>query len=216
MPGPGADAAPAAGYNTPAMHLAFPTPDAPGTPGASDGSGPAAPAGPATAGHAGGPPGWVRRLGGRWWLVTAAVAAPGCGAAGFALSMGAVAVLSAKGLPVGDWATDELPRAALLCVWPAAFAAAVVVWTAPAPSARPFAVLCAAAAAWLSLQSGATDYQITQRGRGTGPMSVRQVWPVPLALGAVAGLLFLEHRHGRGSLPRANDDDAPTLRVFRG
>ena len=138
----------------------------------------------------------------------------GAGVAACGLSAAGARSLAAAGVPIGELVAEEGVRAALLCGLPCAFAAAVARVTGRAPFARPLAVLCGAAAAWGSLDAGARDYQVTRRGRGEGVRRPADVWPVPLMLGGLAVALWLEHRHGRGSLAGGEEPGFP--RIWRG
>ena len=121
------------------------------------------------------------------------------------------------GLPAGELWEAEIPRAVLLCLWPGLAACAVVIVTAPAWSARPLAVLCAAVASAGALGAGAQDLEMTRNGRGTGPKQVFAVWGTPSALGLLAAILYLEHRHGAGTVRRREEEEeVPPLRIWRG
>ena len=138
----------------------------------------------------------------------------GAGFAGCGLSAAGAASLAEAGVPAGELIAEEGVRALLLCGLPGAFGAAVVWVTGRAPFARPLAVLCGAAAAWGSLDAGARDLRVTQRGRGEGVRRPADVWPVPLMLGGLAAALWLEHRHGRGSVGAEEEGEYP--RLWRG
>ncbi|MEM9701946.1 MAG: hypothetical protein AAF907_05840, partial [Planctomycetota bacterium] len=60
--------------------------------------------------------------------------------------------------------------------------------------------------------SGANDLTMIIEGRGEGATNPFVVWPGPAALGLLAFILFLEHKHGRGSL--RDDSEGPALRVW--
>ena len=133
----------------------------------------------------------------------------GAGAAACGLSFAGAKRLAEVGVPIGELAAEEGVRAVLLCGLPGLFAAAVAWVTGRAPFARPLAVLCGAAAAWVSLDAGARDFRVTRDGRGEGVRRPADVWPVPLMLGGLAAALWLEHRHGRGSLAGRDDAEFP-------
>ncbi len=162
------------------------------------------------------PPQWalrvLDRLGWRWWLVTAALLPLVAGTVGFGLSVAGMRTLVVAGLPVQTLFTAEIPRAVALCLWPGLAACGVVIFTAPAWSARPFAVLCAAAASATTLGAGAQDLTMALEGRGEGAAGVFDVWPLPAVLGLLAFILWLEHRHGRHTV--RGEDDGPPLRVW--
>ena len=155
------------------------------------------------------PPAWLL---GRGWVTVGVLLPVGAGAAACGFSAAGAAGLVEQGLPAGELLADELVRAAVVCAGPCGFAAAAAWVTGRAPFARPLAVLCGAAAAWGSLDAGVRDYEVTRRGRGEGVRRPADVWPVPLMLGGLAAALWLEHRHGRGSVA----DDAPYPRLWRG
>ncbi|QDT15803.1 hypothetical protein [Alienimonas californiensis] len=163
------------------------------------------------------PPQWalrtLDRLGWRWWMVTAALLPLVAGGTAFGLSVAGMANLVRSGLPPAELLTAEIPRAITLCLWPGIAACGLVVYTAPAWSARPFAVLCAAAAAALTLRAGAIDLTMTLEGRGKGAAGFYDVWPLPAALGLLAFILWQEHRHGRHTV-REEEANGPTLRVW--
>ena len=166
------------------------------------------------------PPRWATRildrLGRRWWLVTAALLPPVAGLVGCGLSAAAMLDLVRAGLPAGELWEAEIPRAVLLCLWPGLAACAVVIVTAPAWSARPLAVLCAAVASAGALAAGAQDLEMTRNGRGTGPKQVFAVWGTPSALGLLAAILYLEHRHGAGTVRRHEEEEEQFPRLWPG
>ncbi|MFH5804357.1 hypothetical protein [Alienimonas sp. DA493] len=163
------------------------------------------------------PPQWalrtLDRLGWRWWLVTAALLPLVAGGTAFGLSVAGMTNLVRAGLPPAELFTAEIPRAVALCLWPGAAACGLVVLTAPARSARPFAVLCAAAAAALALRAGAVDLTMTLQGRGEGAAGFYDVWPLPAVLGLLAFILWQERRHGRHTV-REDGEDGPPLRLW--
>ena len=168
------------------------------------------------------PPRWavraLDRLGRRWWLVTAALLPVVCGLIGCGLSVAGMRELVALGFPAGELLTAEVPRAVALCLWPGLAACGAVILTAPAPSARPLAVLCAAATSFVTLDSGANDLAMAQRGRGTGARRAVEVWVAPAALGGLAFILWLEHGHGARTVRRREENEEQTAfpRLWRG
>ena len=166
------------------------------------------------------PPRWAARLldrlGRRWWLVSAALLPVVCGSVACGLSVAGMRSLVAAGLPAGELLSAEIPRAVLLCLWPGLAAAGVVVFTAPAYSARPLAVLCAGAASWLALDAGAQDFRMTRQGRGEGARRVSEVWIAPAALGTLAFVLYLEHLHGAHGVRRRDEEPGAFPRLWRG
>ena len=165
------------------------------------------------------PPRWATRLldrlGRRWWLVTAALLPPVAGLVACGLSVAGMRALLLAGLPAAELLKAEIPRAVALCLWPGLAAGGVVVLTAPAWSARPFALLCAAVASAFALDAGAQDLQMTREGRGVGPRQVLAVWGGPTVLGLLATILWLEHNHGARTVRREEDEEAaPPLRLW--
>ncbi|NNJ27206.1 hypothetical protein [Alienimonas chondri] len=162
------------------------------------------------------PPRWatrlLNRLGRRWWLMTAALLPVVAGLVGCGLSVAAMRELVLAGLPIEALFAAEVPRAVILCLWLGLAAGGLVVFTAPAWSARPFAVMCAATAAAIALDAGAQDLEMSLEGRGTGPREIFSVWIAPTVLGLLAVILYLEHKHGRHTV--RNDEDGPALRVW--
>ena len=166
------------------------------------------------------PPQWalrvLDRLGWRWWLATAALLPLFAGGVAFGMSVAGMVNLTRSGLPAVELLTEEIPRAISLCLWPAAAACGLVLLTAPAWSARPFAVLCAATASALALRAGAIDFEMTVVGRGEGAAGFFDVWPLPSVLGLLATILWLEHHHGARTVRREEQDaeEEPALRLF--
>ena len=156
----------------------------------------------------------LERTGRRWWLLAAALLSIAAGVTGSMFSTAGMLRLVGTGLSPWSLLTAEIPRAVALCLWPGLFGAGIVVGTAPAWSSRPLAVLSAAAASWAALDSGVVDYLMIERGRGEGARHLAQVWFPTGAFGLLAYVLFLEHRHGRGTV--IDDDDPAFPRIWRG